>query len=274
MCLNQGTEAEAAQHGGWHMPPRVVEPISPHPSATSNRLRKAWQAYQRGGAAYLWHKSLRRALEEFPGLKRKLLYSDARQYWTLRGGPEYLAEQEGQPARTSRSLWIASRVAACQPRSVLEVGCGYGKQLLNIRAATNPDVFLTGIDFSPSQLALAQQNFSTDPNVALVHGSGNSLPFADQSFDLVLTSAVILHNPPDVAHAMRREILRVARVWCVHNEDTDTTYNRYGYDTGAWYRALGLNVVEADPIPPEALSGSDDPAGESARSQFCMVRLS
>lgn len=256
------------------MPPRVVEPISPHPSATSNRLRKALRAYQQGGAAYLWHKSLRRALEEFPALKRKLLYSDPRHYWTLRGGAEYLAEQEGQPARTSRSLWIASRVSECQPLSLLEVGCGYGKQLRNIRAATNPGVQLTGIDFSPSQLALAHETFRHDPNVALVHGSGCQLPFADKSFDLVMTSAVILHNPPDVADAMRREILRVARHWCVHNEDTDTTYNRFGYDTAAWYRARGLNVVEADPIPPEVLASSDDPAGESARSQFCMVRLS
>jgi SAM-dependent methyltransferase len=256
------------------MPPRVVEPISPHPSATRNRLLKAVKAYQQGGAAYLWHKSLRRALEEFPTLKRRLLYADPRHYWTLRGGTEYLAEQEGQPARTSRSLWIASRIAQCQPLSVLEVGCGYGKQLQNIRAATNPEVNLTGIDFSPSQLALAQKTFLNDPNVALVHGSGCRLPFADHSFDLVLTSAVILHNPPEVANAIRLEILRVARHWCVHNEDTDITYNRYGYDTAAWYRSRGLNVLEADPIPPEVLAASDDPAGESARSQFCVVRLS
>lgn len=256
------------------MPDRVAQSSPPQQTAPASRLRKVLLAYQRGGAAYLWHKSLRRGLEEFPTLKRKLLYSDPRHYWTLRGGPEYLAEQEGQPARTSRSLWIASRIAACRPLSVLEVGCGYGKQLRNIRAATNPGVLLTGIDFSPSQLALAQETFSGDPNVALVHGSGCCLPFADQSFDLVLTSAVILHNPPAVADAIRREILRVARLWCVHNEDTDKTYNRYGYDTAAWYRALGLNVVEADPIPPEVLAASDDPAGESARSQFCMVRLS
>jgi hypothetical protein len=135
------------------------------------------------------------------------------------------------------------------------------------------DVQITGLDFSPSQLGLAQEHLNSDPNVFLIQGSGDRLPFPDQSFDLVLTSAVILHNPPEIAEAMRRELLRVARHWCVHNEDTDTTYNRFGYDTAAWYQKRGLNLVEAAPIPPEVFVGSDDAAGESARSQFCLVRL-
>lgn len=256
------------------MPHQAIEPPTHHSNAGRSRFRKAIDAYRRGGASYLWHKSLRRGLEQFPELKRRLLYANARQYWTMRGGPEYLAEQEGQPARTARSLWLADRVAECRPVSVLEVGCGYGKQLRNIRNAAGPDVFLTGLDFSPTQLELARQAFTGDDHVALVHGSGIQLPFADNSFDLVFTSAVILHNPPEQADAMRQEILRVARRWCLHNEDTDTTYNRYGYDTGAWYRERGFDVVQAAPIPAEVFSGSDDALGESARSQFCLVRLS
>ncbi len=238
-----------------------------------SRLQKAVNAYKQGGARYLWHKSMRRGLEQWPALKRRIVYADPRGYWTLRGGSEYLAEQEGQPARTARSRWLASRIADCKPRSVLEVGCGYGKQIESIRTVVGTEVQITGLDFSPSQLALAQSHLKDDPNVFLIQGSGDRLPFPDQSFDLVLTSAVILHNPPEIAESMRRELLRVARHWCVHNEDTDTTYNRFGYDTAAWYQQRGLNLVEAAPIPPEVFVGSDDAAGESARSQFCLVRL-
>lgn len=236
------------------------------------RLGRVVAAWKRGGSAYLWHKSMRRLLDSYPTLKRKAIYSDPREYWTLRGGPEYRAEQEGQPARTNRSIWLARRIADCRPVSVLEVGCGYGKQLANIRALMGPDVHLVGVDFSPSQLALAEQQAGEDPNFALFQCDGQRLPFADRSFDLVLTSAVILHNEPAAAERIRREIVRVAGRFCVHNEDTDITYNRFGYDTAAWYRDQGLEVIEAIPIPAEVLAGSDDPAGESARSQFCLAR--
>jgi SAM-dependent methyltransferase len=237
-----------------------------------SRLSRAYDCYRRGGAAYLWHKSMRRLLENESPWKRKLVYSDPRKYWTLRGGPEYLAEQEGQPARTARSIWLANKVAACGAESILEVGCGYGKQLEAIREAVGGRVSLVGIDFSPTQLDLAARRVGRDRNLLLVLGDGLRLPFPDNAFELVFTSAVILHNEPVVAERMRQEIVRVARRWCIHNEDTDTTYNRFGYDTAQWYRNHGLEVVESGSIPATVFGESEDPTGESARSQFCMAR--
>lgn len=250
--------------------------LDPEPTeivASRSLLHKLAKAWQHGGVSYIWHKSMRRGLDHWPGLKRRIIYSNPRLYWTLRGGNEYLAEQEGQPARTARSLWMADRIAECCPASILEIGCGYGKQIANIRAAVGPDVPITGIDFSPSQLALAADRLKELPNIRLIQASGQMLPFADQSFDLVLTSAVILHNPPEIADRMRRELLRTARSWCIHNEDTDTTYNRFGYDTAQWYRDLGYARVQATKIPPEVFVGSRDPEDESNRSQFCVVGL-
>ncbi|MFO0954503.1 MAG: class I SAM-dependent methyltransferase [Isosphaeraceae bacterium] len=225
---------------------------------------RALGALRRRGAAYVWHKALRRSLGRFPAWKRRLLYADPRQYWTLRGGEEYFREQEGQPARTERSLWLAGRIASYQPSSILEVGCGYGKQLRAIRSHL-PDVPLTGLDFSPSQLGLARRYLDGVAGIELVHGSGVRLPFADRSFDLVFTSAVILHNPPPLAEAIRRELIRVSARLVAHNEDTDVTYNRYGYDTAAWYRDLGVPLAESGPIP------TDPPPSPS---QFCVAEVS
>jgi SAM-dependent methyltransferase len=177
------------------------------------------------------------------------VYADPRDYWTLRGGAEYFREQEDQPSRTARSEWIAGRVVEYRPSSILEVGCGYGKQLRAIRGRL--DVPMVGLDFSPSQLGLAQNYLGGLDRIDLVLGSGLTLPFPDQSFDLVLTSAVILHNPPPAAEAIRREVLRVARRFAAHNEDTDVSYNRYGYDTAAWYCAKGIELAESGPIPTE-----------------------
>lgn len=223
---------------------------------------RAWRAWRDRGPRYVWHKALRRSLGRWPGWKRRLVYADPRGYWTLRGGSEYFREQEDQPARTARAGWIAGRVASYRPASVLEVGCGYGKQLQAIRRLIA--VPAVGLDFSPSQLGLAARYLNGDDRVGLVLGSGWRLPFPDKSFDLVLTSAVILHNPPPAAEAIRREVVRVARRFAAHNEDTDVSYNRYGYDTAAWYRAAGIRLAESGPIP-------TDP--DPSPSQFCVAEL-
>lgn len=230
------------------------------PRHVPNLTVRAWRAWRDRGPRYVWHKALRRSLGRWPGWKRRLVYADPRGYWTLRGGEEYFREQEDQPARTARAGWIAGRVAAYRPASILEVGCGYGKQLRAIRRLL--DVPAVGLDFSPSQLGLAAAYLGGDDRVGLVLGSGLTLPFPDRSFDLVLTSAVILHNPPPAAEAIRREVLRVARRFAAHNEDTDVSYNRYGYDTAAWYRAAGIRLAESGPIPTEP---------HPSPSQFCVA---
>ena len=225
---------------------------------------RAWNAWRRRGTGYLWHKALRRSLGRWPAWKRRLIYGDPRNYWTLRGGEEYFHEQEGQAQRTARSQWLAVRIASYQPTSILEIGCGYGKQLRTLRE--RHDVPMVGLDFSPSQLGLARSYLEGMDRVELVLGSGLSLPFPDKAFDLVLTSAVILHNPPSAAERIRREVIRVARRFAAHNEDTDTSYNRFGYDTAAWYREAGYSLAESGPFP-------SDPLPSSSSSQFCVAEL-
>lgn len=230
--------------------------------ATSPLAVRAWNAWRSRGGRYVWHKTLRRTLGHWPSWKRRLLYADPREYWTLRGGDEYYREQEGQELREARSDWIARRIAVYRPVSILEVGCGYGKQLRKLRQIL-PQCRIVGVDFSPSQLARGRQylreNGSSTIPMALADGS--RLPFTDRSFDLVLTSAVILHNTPEFAEKIRREVIRVARRWTVHNEDTDTSYNRYGYDTAAWYRDHGIELLESAPFP-----------REGPPSQFCVAQ--
>ncbi|MGP0068134.1 MAG: class I SAM-dependent methyltransferase [Isosphaeraceae bacterium] len=228
----------------------------PHPPLPS----RVWRTWRTRGLEYTWHKLLRRSLGHWPEWKRRWLYADPRRYWTLRGGDDYFREQEGQAARTHRAEWIAERLAAYQPRSILEVGCGYGKLLHEIRRRV--DVPLLGIDFSPTQLLQARDYLGHVAGVGLFLGSGEHLPFPDQSIDMVVTSAVILHNPPPAAERMRREILRVARRFAAHNEETSSSYNRYGYDTASWYRDRGIALAELQPIPM-------DPDPQT--SQFCVA---
>jgi SAM-dependent methyltransferase len=223
---------------------------------------RAWKALRTRGPGYAWHKTLRRTLRRWPTWKRRLLYADPRAYWTLRGGDDYFREQEGQPARSARIEWIARQLACYEPRSILEVGCGYGKLLRELHRRL--DVTLVGVDFSLTQLEKARRYLGADGGIGLVLGRGEQLPFPDNSFDMVVTSAVILHNPPPIAEHLRWEILRVARRFAAHNEETSISYNRYGYDTAAWYRARGIELAESGPIPV-------DPSPNA--SQFCVALL-
>jgi SAM-dependent methyltransferase len=223
---------------------------------------RAWKALRSRGPEYAWHKLLRRTLRPWPGWKRRFLYADPQRYWTLRGGVDYFREQEGQEPRSLRAEWMADRLASYGPRSILEIGCGYGKLLRALRHRV--DVPLTGIDFSPTQLDLGGRFLHGLDGITLLQCSGERLPFDEGAFDLVITSAVILHNPPEAAERIRREVVRVARRFAAHNEETGTSYNRYGYDTAAWYRARGYRLLESGPIP-------HDP--DPATSQFCIVRL-
>ena len=225
---------------------------------------RAWRAFRERGPRYAWHKTLRRALSPWPGLKRKLVYADPRDYWTLRGGDDYFREQEGQPARAERARIVAENIARYRPESILEVGCGYGKQLRALRARIGRDVPLVGVDFSPTQLKYARDYLKDQHRIALFLAEGERLPFPDKSFDLVFTSAVVLHHPAEVADRILRELVRVARRFVAHNEDTDVGYNRYGLDAAGWYRARGILLAESGRLPIES-----DPLAPS--SQFCVA---
>jgi SAM-dependent methyltransferase len=223
---------------------------------------RAWKALRSRGVEYAWHKLLRRSLSDRPAWKRRLLYADPHKYWTLRGGDDYFQEQEGQRARSLRAEWLAERLARYQPTSILEVGCGYGKLLRELRHRL--EVPLVGVDFSLTQLEQACRFLGSSRDVNLILSRGERLPFADQSFDMVVTSAVILHNPPAVAERIRLEMIRVARRFAAHNEETNMSYNRYGYDTASWYRRRGILLAESGPIPMDP-----DPSA----SQFCVATV-
>jgi SAM-dependent methyltransferase len=223
---------------------------------------RAWKALRTRGVEYTWHKMLRRTLSDWPAWKRRWLYADPRKYWTLRGGDDYFREQEGQQARSLRAEWLAERLAAYRPASILEIGCGYGKLLCSLRKRL--DIPLVGVDFSRTQLDQARRFLGHDGNVDLLLSRGESLPFADRSFDMVVTSAVILHNPPAIAERIRKEVIRVTRRFAAHNEETNLSYNRFGYDTALWYRQQGIVVIESTTIPM-------DP--DQLASQFCVARV-
>lgn len=94
---------------------------------------------------------------------------------------------------------------------ILDIGTGPGNLLLALRK-TVPDAKLIGVDISPSMVEQAQRNLEThgqDPRIEVRVGGANDLPFADETFDRVISTGS-LHHWKDPVQALS-EAHRVLR---------------------------------------------------------------
>lgn len=116
-------------------------------------------------------------------------------------------------------------------RSVLDVGCGTGRAIAYLRAELPECVRFKGIDPSPDLIRLAAVKTGLGPDCFDI-GSGESLPYESDSYDVVVATGVLHHvSHPELVVA---EMIRVARI-AVLISDTNT------YGMGRLpYRALKI----------------------------------
>jgi SAM-dependent methyltransferase len=97
-------------------------------------------------------------------------------------------------------------LAHCPRGDGLDVGCGTGVLAERLAGA---GYRMVGVDPSAGMLEMLE---ARTPLVRAVHASGTSLPFDDDSFDLVLTVAVMHHiaDPDDVRQTLA-EMVRVVK---------------------------------------------------------------
>jgi SAM-dependent methyltransferase len=82
-------------------------------------------------------------------------------------------------------------------KRVLEVGCGAGTDLVRFARG---GAHVTGVDISPSAIALARENLRQQELVAdLREVDGEQLPFAADSFDFVYAHGVVQYTSGDRA---------------------------------------------------------------------------
>jgi SAM-dependent methyltransferase len=89
------------------------------------------------------------------------------------------------------------------PAKILEIGCGRGAMLDHLRGAGHA---VTGIDIDAAALSQCQESY---PGLSVFVASGDALPFADGSFDIVLSFDVFEHIKDSDRHlAQVRRVLK------------------------------------------------------------------
>ena len=134
-------------------------------------------------------------------------------HWRGKGGDAYIS-RNAPMLKARADMW--GRILGPMfpvPLSILEVGANVGQNIHALRTLLPDEAEFAAVE--PNNAALAELWAA---GIAAVDATAESLPYADDQFDLVFTSGVLIHIPPD--HLLRScaEIMRVARRWIVSIE--------------------------------------------------------
>lgn len=130
---------------------------------------------------------------------------DAAFYADKSWGSRPIRDAADLPSLKIRHLLRHLRERVPSGGSLLEVGCGSGRILSTIHQR-RPDLRLTGLDLSDSQIRLAQ---ATHPAIRFLSGNGEHLPFPDDAFDAVVFFDYLEHiERPGASLAEMYRVLR------------------------------------------------------------------
>ena len=113
-----------------------------------------------------------------------------------------------------------------KPKNILEIGCGFGRNLEYLISGGVPVKSLTGTDFTGRLLQLAKSKLK---NVSLIRADASKQPFPDASFNLAFTHGLLMHIPPAKINQAFSEIIRVSKKYILIYELVNFT-NQYTFD--------------------------------------------
>lgn len=145
---------------------------------------------------------------------------------------------------------LLSHIARSQPaRNLLEVGCGYGANL-SVIAMAEPSLQMTGLDINSRALAKARQNCAKHKIRTVLfktHDLENSIPFGDQSFDIVLADALLMFFSQKRLITVLTDMVRVSRNIIIIHDFDNKEIDASIYDEGRWIHNYEKHMRKIDP---------------------------
>lgn len=124
------------------------------------------------------------------------------QLWANDFGNAYV--ERNRDAGGGRGSFWASIIERYPIASALEVGCNMGANLRWLAEIISQES-LAGVDVNQRALGELKQ---TLPGVTTHHAPARDLPFPDETFDLVFTMGVLIHQSPTSLPEVMDEIVR------------------------------------------------------------------
>ncbi len=173
---------------------------------------------------------------------------------------------QGRSPAIFKVLADCLRPVICSGATLLEVGCASGYYYEVLEYLLNKRINFTGVDYSEALVRMASDFY---PKAKFQVADGASLPFRENSIQIVVSSGVLLHTPVYKTHIA--EAARVAKEHVVAHRtpvcrQNETQYlKKYGYGVAmfelifsereilAHFASQGLTLIkqveyESDPI--------------------------
>lgn len=137
---------------------------------------------------------------------------------------------------------IVDQIGVKEKMNILDLGCGTGILFDILRRKVGSDGSVTGVDFSFEMAQKALRNFPF-PNVNVVDTDATSLPFADESFDMITAFSAFPHfsnqqKALDEAHRVLKPGGRIVIIHLESSKEVSETHQKIG------------GAVKHDEIPP------------------------
>jgi len=178
---------------------------------------------------------------------------DPKRFWNE--WSDRFARQPYQRELHESNRWLLERLHEVHPTEVLEVGCGFGRNLKMLHDESDLPCRLYGLDISLELLGKVHGEFALD--VPLVCGDVTRLPLADAAFETIVTHGVLMHVPPEDVRDGIRELVRVTgrTLWCIEEqvrppdlrgESFSINDYTFAHDYPVLFREVGATITQAD----------------------------
>ena len=162
--------------------------------------------------------------------------------WTTRHlSEENWAENYWKSRDDPHRLFLIEKICKYAPLNrILEVGCASGPNLYHV-AKRFPEADVRGIDISPVAAQKGNEWFKQAGllNVKLEVGKAQDLKqFADKSFDVVFTDAVLIYISPNKIKQTVREMLRISRVVVLNEWHTFNKWRAFILNSLYYFKSI------------------------------------
>ncbi len=123
---------------------------------------------------------------------------------------ELMSMYRGEPPRVYQSLAEILKRITSTHSTLLEIGCSSGYYYEVLEYLLQHPISYTGVDYSEPMIELARNFY---PQTSFHVADGAQMPFPDESFDIGISSCVIIHTPNYQDHI--RETARVSKHYVV-----------------------------------------------------------